>query len=144
MRGAVIRRSPPRDHSARYARRLIAACAIIGAGLYGTSAARLGTFAREPEVAPGALGSFEARSTTTVESTRELYASFHRIARGGPGDADSLARALRIARAMKGVHSRSVGARLLEPLYFARTSSVDDVWLAARSITTERTSNAAR
>ena len=102
---ALVDRSPPRVRSARRLRWLVAACAILVVGLYGTSAARLGTFAPEPEVTLGPL----------------------------PSRADSLARALRLVRAMKGVHSRSLGARLLEPLYFIRASSVEDVWPVARA-----------
>jgi len=104
---ALVDHSPPRVHSSRHVRRLVAACAILGAGLYGASAARLGTFAPEPDVALGAL----------------------------PSRSDSLARALRIVRAMKGVHSRSLGARLVEPLYFIRASSVEDVWAATHATT---------
>jgi hypothetical protein len=95
----LVDHSPPPVRSTRHVRRLVAASAILGATLYGASAARLGTFAPEADVTAGPL----------------------------PSRADSLARALRIVRASKGVHSRSVGARLLEPLYFIRVSSVDDV-----------------
>ena len=101
---ALVDQSPPRMRSTRHLRRLLAACALLGAALYGASAARLGTFAPEPDVALGPL----------------------------PSRADSLARALRIMRAMKGVHTRSLGARLLEPIYFARASSVEDVWAGTR------------
>jgi hypothetical protein len=102
---ALVDHSPPRVRSSRHVRWLVAACAMLGAGLYGASAARLGTFAPQPEMTLGPL----------------------------PSRADSLARALRIVRAMKGVHSRSLGARLLEPLYFIRASSVEDVWTATRA-----------
>ncbi len=102
---ALVDRSPPRVRSARHLRWLVAACAILVAGLYGASAARLGTFAPEPDLTLGPL----------------------------PSRADSLARALRIVRAMKGVHSRSLGARLLEPLYFIRASSVEDVGTATHA-----------
>ena len=107
--GALVRRSPPPARSAGHLRLVAAACVLVAAGAYGMSAARLGTFRPEPEVAPGVL----------------------------PSRADSLARALRIVRAAKGVHQRSLGARLLEPVYFVRASSVDDVWAATRSVASD-------
>ena len=102
---ALVDHSPPRVRSTPHVRWLVAAGAMLGAGLYGVSAARLGTFAPEPEVTLGSL----------------------------PSRPDSLARALRTVRASKGVHSRSLGARLLEPLYFIRASSVEDVRAATRA-----------
>ena len=102
---ALVDHSPPRVRSTRHLRWLVAACAIVGAGLYGASAARLGTFAPEQEATFGPL----------------------------PSRTDSLARALRVVRAMKGVHSRSLGARLVEPIYFIRASSVEDAGAATHA-----------
>ena len=102
---ALVDHSPPLVRPTRHVRRLVAAGAILGATAYGASAARLGTFAPEPDVTLSPL----------------------------PSRADSLARALRIVRASKGVHSRSVGARLLEPLYFIHVSSVEDVRAATHA-----------
>jgi len=132
---ALADRSPPQHRaSLRHLRPLAAACALAIVTLYGASAARLGTFEPEPDVAFGVAAPLAAKVPAAASlPAPELRAWFLRTARGAGGDADSLARALRIARAMKGVHTRSLGARLLEPLYFAGASSVEDVWPAVRS-----------
>jgi hypothetical protein len=137
---ALVRRSPPSAGGTRHLWRALAAGALVAASLYGASAVRLGTFAREPALGFGvttATGDghavvYAARLAAARTDSAALRAWFHVAARTPANEPDSLARALRIARAIKGVSSRTLGARLLEPVYFARASSVDDLWPVAR------------
>jgi hypothetical protein len=136
---ALVRRSPPSSTGTRRLWRALAGGALVAASLYGASAVRLGTFAREPALRFGMATAADdghavvhaARLAAARADSAALRAWFHASVRTPANEPDSLARALRIARAIKGVRSRTLGARLLEPVYFARVSSVDDLWPVA-------------
>ena len=141
---ALVRRSPPSLAGTRRLWRALAAGALVAASLYGASAVRLGTFAREPALRFGTATDdgravvYAARLAAARTDSATLRAWFHAAVRTPANEPDSLARALRIARAIKGVSSRTLGARLLEPVYFAHASSVDDLWPVALSAARSR------
>jgi len=144
---ALVRRSPPFAAGTHHIWRALAAGALVAASLYGASAVRLGTFAREPALRFGSVMATHdghavvhaARLAAAQTDSAALRAWFHAAVRTPANEPDSLARALRIARAIKGVTSRTLGARLLEPVYFARASSVDDLWPVALAAARSRT-----
>jgi hypothetical protein len=125
--GALVDRSPPPKPVMHRATLFAAAAVVLLASAYAQSAARLDTFSVRRSAFDATLDSVSAFGAPAMDRSA-LRAWF--MERAASHGGDSLYRALRLAQAMKGIRRPDLGARLAEPVFFLRASSVSDVWHA--------------